>query len=334
MHQRKMRGVIMNATHSEKLPVGISACLLGQEVRHDGGHRRSRYCQEVLSRYFAFQPLCPEVEAGLGTPRPALRLVNTTDGIRLRPSHSRHSDDGTDFTVAMSHFIERSLLVESPWRGFVLMAKSPSCGMERVRIYDANGIVQQRDASGLFAQALMWRYPLLPVEEAGRLEDKALCENFIERVYFYDDWQQLMDTGLTPARLLDFHSRHKFQLLAHDQAAYRQLGPLLANLKQPALLTLANTYIDTAMTAMKKLASAGSYVNVMQHLAGYLRDRVDLHTRRMINEQVNAYQQREVPLIVPMTLIRNAQKQAQQPYLGRQVFLRPYPDALGLRNAL
>jgi uncharacterized protein YbgA (DUF1722 family)/uncharacterized protein YbbK (DUF523 family) len=324
----------MSYADSEKLPVGISACLLGQAVRHDGGHKRSRYCQDVLSRYFAFQPLCPEVGAGLGTPRPALHLVETTSGIRLRPSHARHHDSHTDFTAAMAGFVERSLPVEVPWRGFVLMAKSPSCGMERVRVYDEAGKVLHRHAAGSFASALMQRYPLLPVEEAGRLEDKALCENFIERIYFYDDWCQLMSAGLTPARLLDFHGRHKFQLLAHDQATYRQLGPLLANLKQPALHALASTYIGMAMAAMKQLASAGSYVNVMQHLAGYLRGRVDLHTRLMLNEQISAYQQREVPLIVPMTLIRNAQKQARQPYLERQVFLRPYPDALGLRNAL
>ncbi len=324
----------MHAAAEPKLPIGISACLLGQNVRYDGGHKHSRYCTEVLARYFAFQPICPEVEAGFGTPRRAMHLVDTGDDIRLRTTPQANKEPPQDHTAAMERLVDKRLPTVKPLRGFILMQKSPSCGLHRVPLHDENGSVVRRDAAGLFAAALVGQYPLLPVEEAGRLHDDRLCENFIERIYFHDDWCRLVEGGLTPVRLLDFHSRHKFQLLAHDQATYRRLGPGLANLKARELQAIADDYIREATQAMKRLASPGDHVNVMMHVAGYLRDHLDAYEYRMLHEQVVAYQQGDVPLIVPMTLIRNAQGRVGEPWLARQAFLAPYPDRLGLRNKL
>ncbi|MEC8880049.1 MAG: DUF523 and DUF1722 domain-containing protein [Pseudomonadota bacterium] len=313
----------------QRIPVGISACLMGREVRHDGGHKHSRYCTGVLAHYFRFRSLCPEMGAGLSTPRPAMHLVDTDDGVRLKATRGDR-----DFTALMDGFVTDTVERLGDLRGFVLMAKSPSCGMERIRVYREDGEVARRDASGLFAAALMARFPLMPVEEEGRLNDDRLRENFVERVFVYDDWRRLNERegGLTAKGLIDFHSRHKFQLLAHCQATYRRLGPLLADLKKRPLADIADDYIHAFMPAMAKRISPGAHVNTMLHLMGFLRDELGEQDRAAIHEQIDAYLRGEVPLVVPMTMLRAAQSKVEQPYLATQQYLRPYPDALGLRN--
>ncbi|MZR62258.1 DUF523 and DUF1722 domain-containing protein [Alcanivorax sp. DP30] len=312
---------------AEKIPVGISACLLGMEVRHDGGHKHSRYCTGVLANHFSFRSLCPEMGSGLSTPRPSLRLIEQGDQVRMVTS-----DGQRDHTDLMADFVERTLPELAGLRGFILMAKSPSCGMERVKLYREDGELLNRDASGLFAAGLKKRYPLMPLEEAGRLNDDGLRENFIERVFLYDDWCQMVANGLTPQRLIDFHSRHKFQLLAHCQRTYRELGPMLGNLKARPLQDIADDYIHAVMEAMKKQVSRGAHVNTLQHLAGFLRDGLSQEDRSLISEQIDAYLREDVPLVVPMTLLRGALRKVDQPYLQAQRYLSPYPDSLGLRN--
>lgn len=324
----------MEQPETKKIPVGISACLLGANVRHDGGHKRSQFCTDVLSQYFEFHGVCPEAASGFGTPRRAMHLVETATGIRLRDTHKKGQKAPIDRTPKMAEFTQHYLPSARNLRGFILMQKSPSCGLERVRIYNDQEELLHRNGSGLFASELKKHWPLLPLEEAGRLHDERICENFIERVYVYDDWMRLIETGLTPETLLDFHSRHKFQLLAHDQAIYRQLGPLLANFKGKDLNVISDDYIQAAMRAMTRLATPGAYVNAMQHLTGYLRDSMDKADYAIIHEYINAYQLGHVPLVVPMILIRNGQNHVQQPYLAKQNILNPYPDTLGLRNRL
>lgn len=313
-----------------KIPVGISTCLLGKEVRHDGGHKHSRYCTEVLSRYFEFRSRCPELEAGLGVPRPAIHLRESDDGLRLVEVKK-----GTDHTSEMQGFIDQVMGSLAELRGYILMAKSPSCGMERIRIHNSDGNVVHRDGRGMFAEALIRTYPLMPVEEEGRLNDDQLRENFIERVFAYDDWMQnVAGERLTPQALIEFHTRHKFQLLAHSEQIYRQLGPMLGDLKSEPLTTIADRYIHRFMEAMTKRVSRGSHVNAMQHLMGYLRDSMGDADRKVLMEQVEAYHRGEVPLIVPMTLLRMAQRREPISYLDQQHYLSPYPDDLGLRNRI
>lgn len=310
------------------IPVGISTCLLGKEVRHDGGHKHSRFCTGVLARHFDFRSICPELEAGLGVPRPAIHLREHDDGMRLIETKGT-----ADHTASMQGFIDDILPGLKDLRGYILMAKSPSCGMERIKVHNEDGQVIRRDGRGMFAEALMERYPLMPVEEEGRLNDDQLRENFIERVFAYDDWMQnVAGNKLTPQALIDFHTRHKFQLLAHCEAIYRQLGPMLGDLKSRPLETIADEYITSFMDAMTRRVSRGSHVNAMQHLMGFLRESLPDEDRQVLSEQIAAYHRGEVPLIVPMTLLRMAQRREPVDYLNTQQYLAPYPDDLGLRN--
>lgn len=310
------------------IPVGISTCLLGEEVRHDGGHKHSRYCTGVLSRYFDFRSLCPELEAGLGVPRPAIHLRDYPNGLKLIETNGN-----ADHTDAMQAVIDRVMPQLQDLRGYILMAKSPSCGMERIKVHNPDGQVTRRDGRGLFAAALIAHYPLMPVEEEGRLNDDQLRENFIERVFAYDDWMQnVAGNQLTARALIEFHTRHKFQLLAHSERIYRQLGPMLADLKSEPLSAIADRYIALFMEAMTRQVSRGSHVNAMQHLMGYLRDALGDEERKVLLEQTEAYHRGEVPLIVPMTLLRMAQRREPVDYLHSQKYLSPYPDDLGLRN--
>lgn len=313
----------------DKIPVGISSCLAGQPVRHDGGHRHSRYCTETLGEYFSLHPFCPENGAGMPTPRPAMHLVEHGDALRLEVIRS-----GEDVTDALLDWNRRVSPELAHLRGFVLTAKSPSCGLERIRVYNEAGQVQHRQGVGLFAAHLLAQFPLMPVEDDGRLQDPAIRENFLERVFVYDDWCRLREEGLTAAGLLDFHTRHKMQLLAHCQATYRRLGPMLSDLRNCDLQALALTYITEVMAALRKHISRGAHVNVMLHLLGYFRGKIDAVERQSIQSSVDAYRQGHLPLIVPMTLIRHLQERFPHEYLQQQEYLAPYPDELGLRNRL
>ena len=310
------------------IPVGISTCLLGKEVRHDGGHKHSRYCTQVLSKHFEFRSICPELEAGLGVPRPAIHLREYPEGMRIIETRGQ-----ADHTEAMDGFIDAVIPTLANLRGYILMAKSPSCGMERIKVHNENGQVTRRDGRGMFAEALLQAYPLMPVEEEGRLNDNMIRENFIERVFAYDDWMQnVSGDQLTAKSLINFHTRHKFQLLAHSEKIYRELGPMLGDLKSEPLENIADRYIHLFMEAMNKKVSRGSHMNAMQHLMGYLRDSMGDEDRKVMLEQMEAYRRGEVPLVVPMTLLRMAQRREPVDYLSAQHYLTPYPDELGLRN--
>lgn len=307
--------------------LGISACLTGAAVRHDGGHRHARFCTGELARFVTLQPLCPEVAAGLGVPRPAMQLRQRQEGIRLVERRS-----GEDHTPALERWAAETLPTLATLSGFILMGKSPSCGMARVRGYNEDGSLRDAAQQGVFARALQQHFPLLPVEEAGRLNDPVLRENFIARVFVYHDWQHTQPR--TPAALIAFHTRHKLQLLAHSQQAYRALGKLLGNLRTQALNALAEEYIREMMAALATPARRGAHVNVLQHIAGYFRGRIDADERQAMQEQIGAYLRGEVPLIVPVTLLRQWLRRAPDRYLAGQAYLHPYPDALGLRNSL
>ncbi|BES72719.1 DUF523 and DUF1722 domain-containing protein [Marinobacter nanhaiticus D15-8W] len=317
----------METSAMGNIPVGISACLLGNPVRHDGGHKHSRFCTGVLSRYFDFRSICPELEAGLGVPRPTIHLRELDNGLRLTESKGM-----TDHTDAMRNWIDSRLPQLADLRGYILMAKSPSCGMERIKVHNEKGRVIHREGRGLFAEALMQAYPLMPVEEEGRLNDAHLRENFIERVYAYDDWMRTMEEGPTRAGLVAFHTRHKFQLMAHCEKTYRILGRLIADQKSEAVEAVAERYIQLFMDAMGKKIRRGAHANVMQHMMGFLRNALSPSDRQVISEQIDAYQREEVPLVVPMTLLRMAQRREPVDYLARQDYLNPYPEDLGLRN--
>ncbi|MGY3943933.1 YbgA family protein [Aeromonas tecta] len=312
-----------------KIKVGISACLLGQAVRFDGGHKRSSFCERELGAHFDYHAVCPEMAIGLGAPRAAIRLVKRHGEIRALASNG--SFDVTEQLIAFSEQQAGRLDFLS---GYILCAKSPSCGMERVRIYGANNEGSAKEGVGLFAQALMAANPLLPVEEDGRLCDPVLRENFVLRVFAYHDWQQLLARGLSAARLIAFHARYKYLVLSHATSHYRTLGRLLADLGQGQLEETAQRYIQGLMTALTLRANRRGHTNVLMHLQGYFKRVLTPSQKRELTETIDKYRLGIVPLLVPLTLLRHYLCEFPNPYLAQQVYLNPHPETLRLRYGL
>jgi uncharacterized protein YbgA (DUF1722 family)/uncharacterized protein YbbK (DUF523 family) len=319
----------MDFQGSGPIRIGVSACLLGQEVRFDGGHKRNDFLTGTLGDFVEFVPVCPEVDVGLGVPRESLRLVRADDGaVRLVANKS-----GADLTNTMNTYAEHraAALEREHLSGYVLKKDSPSCGMERVRIHGGSGM-PMRDGRGLFADALIRRLPNLPVEEEGRLNDSALRENFIERVFAYHRMRALFAARWTVGALVAFHTAHKLTLMAHSPRAYAELGRLVADSRRVERAELRERYSTEFMAAMKKLATPARHVNVMQHIAGYLRDRCDADSRRELVEVIEEYRRAMVPLVVPLTLIRHWVRRFDIAYLKGQSYLEPHPRELMLRN--
>jgi uncharacterized protein YbgA (DUF1722 family)/uncharacterized protein YbbK (DUF523 family) len=311
------------------IALGISSCLLGNEVRHDGGHKRNVYVTQTLSEYFTLKPCCPEMAIGLGVPRPAIRLTRSADGVRLTGS----GDSGLDVTDGMRSWSERAVMDMRELSGFILKSNSPSCGMERVRVYDGNN-VPARDGVGLFADALIKAMPWLPVEEEGRLNDAMLRENFIERVFVYYRWQRLQSEGLSVFGLMEFHQRHKFILLAHDEAEYRKLGPLIAGLNRHNLEQVSADYLLRIMTCLKARASRKRHTNVLMHVMGYLKNKISGDDKQELIEIMDSYRHGKVPLIVPITLMKHHLRKYPDDYISNQYYMAPYPEELMLRNMI
>lgn len=309
--------------------IGVSACLLGAKVRFDGGHKRNRFILEELGMHFEFVPFCPEVAIGLGTPRPTLRLVGDPE----RPRAIGSRDASLDVTDALQVYSTGTANRLDGLTGFVFKKDSPSCGMERVKVYNDKGM-PQREGTGIFARAVQEANPLLPVEEEGRLNDPVLRENFVSRVFVYARWQGLQQQGLSKQALLDFHTSHKLLLMAHSPAAYRELGRMLARLDNAVLDTLADRYIARLMQALKVQASRKRHVNVLQHLLGYLRKRVDAASRADLVEVIDSYRRGVVPLVVPITLLQHYFRRDPHSWISRQVYMSPHPRELMLRNLL
>jgi uncharacterized protein YbgA (DUF1722 family)/uncharacterized protein YbbK (DUF523 family) len=308
--------------------LGISACLLGQRVRYDGGHKREHYLTDLFGKFVQWIPICPEVEVGMGVPRETVRLVGT-------PTHPRMiaEKSGTDWTQAMNRFATQrvSEIAGKDLSGYVFKKNSPSCGMERVRVYNSKG-VPDRQGRGLFAVALINRSPLLPVEEEGRLSDLKLRENFIERVFAYHRWLQVTSSKKSPGALVRFHTSHKYLLLAHSQRHYRQLGRLVANAKQRSLAAVYDDYVRVFMAALSVQATEKTHANVLDHMMGYFSQQLSAPERQELAQLIGDFRRRLIPLIVPITLMRHYSKKYQVEYLQGQLYLEPSPKELMLRN--
>ncbi len=310
----------------KKIPVGISSCLLGQPVRYDGGHKLDNYIVGTLAEYFDFQPFCPEVAIGMGTPRPAIQLVKTDNGIRSLGVKNPE----VDVTTPLRNYAHQQKATHIDLCGYILKKGSPSCGMEQVKVY-SNGQPQQI-GTGIYAQAMMCNNPLLPVEEEGRLGNPMLRENFIQRVYVLYRWKQLLAEGLTPSRLTRFHAQHKLIIMSHEN--YIDLGQLLATVTKVNVNEVANTYIAQLMNTLKKLASRKNHVNVLQHIQGYLKKELAADDKAELCELIERYRQGEVPLIVPLTLLKHHFRKNPDPYIEDSYYMSLYPQELQLINAL
>jgi uncharacterized protein YbgA (DUF1722 family)/uncharacterized protein YbbK (DUF523 family) len=309
----------MSAPDPPKLRVGISACLLGQEVRYNGGHKRDAFLTDIFGRYVEWVAVCPEVEVGMGTPRPPIRLERRGEEIRLvMPS------TGEEYTDAMRSWAERRVaaLAEMDLDGYVLKKDSPSCGMERVKVYEGAG-APSKDGRGLFAETLIARLPDLPVEEEGRLNDPLLRETFIARVFVHHRWREGEREGWTRASLMRFHERHKFLLMARNQNGMRRLGRLLGDSgKDTPASELAAAYRQGLTEVLRRPATRRGHTNVLQHLAGFVSDPLDREDRAELAETIERYRLGLVPLIVPLTLIRHHVRRQGAEYLQGQAYAR------------
>ena len=319
----------MKSNAGSRVRIGISACLLGEEVRFDGGHRRDPFLTEVLGPHVTWVPVCPEVELGLGTPRETLRLVRSGRDLRMITTRT-----GVDHTEAMNRWSRKRLeqLAAENLCGYVLKKDSPSCGMEAVKVHGRVSF-PERNGRGLFARALLKRFPSLPVEEEGRLADPALRENFIERVFAYRRLRDLFAPGWTPAGLIRFHTSHKMALLAHSTTAYRELGRLVADIPKIPRREVRLRYEQKFMTALALIATTRRHTNVLMHMTGHLKGRVDPESKSELLQAIDEYRRSLVPRIVPLTLIRHHARAHDVEYLEGQTYLDPDPRELLLRSA-
>jgi uncharacterized protein YbgA (DUF1722 family)/uncharacterized protein YbbK (DUF523 family) len=308
--------------------IGISSCLLGEGVRFDGGHKKDSFLTGTFGRFVEWVPVCPEVECGLGTPRESMRLVSTDLGVRLLTGKTR-----IDHTGQMACYSEGRVeeLASEGLCGYVLKKDSPSCGMERVKIYGTAGMAV-KSGRGIFAAKLLDRFPSLPVEEEGRLSDPRLRENFVERVFAYSRLRELFRGKWTVGALVAFHTAHKLILMAHSPDAYRRLGRLVARARGVPAKDMERRYTEAFMAALTIIATPSRHANVLQHMVGYFKNRLDAAAKAEVLASIEDYRATLVPLIVPLTLLRHHVRVHDVSYLAGQLYLQPHPKELMLRN--
>jgi uncharacterized protein YbgA (DUF1722 family)/uncharacterized protein YbbK (DUF523 family) len=309
--------------------LGVSTCLLGERVRYDGGHKLDQFLVNTLGRFVEWVPVCPEFEIGLGVPRESLRLVGDPEAPRLTAPKS-----GQDHTERMQTWARERLkeLAAIKLHGFVFKKDSPSSGLFRVRVYDQNGM-PRRVGTGIFPREVIKRFPLLPLEEEGRLHDMRLRENFIERIFIHYRWTCLLEKEPTPGGLVRFHAAHKLTLMAHSPSHYQEMGRLVAQAGSLPWEEMVETYGRLLMEGLKVLGTPGKHTNVLQHLMGFLKDALSKEDKAELLGLIEDYRQGLVPLLVPLTLLQHHLRHHPVPdWVHQQVYLNPYPKELMLRN--
>ncbi|MBV5338887.1 MAG: DUF523 and DUF1722 domain-containing protein [Deltaproteobacteria bacterium] len=312
---------------TQPILIGVSACLLGEHVRYDGGHKHDRYITDNLGKYFAFVPVCPEVGCGLPTPREAMRLEGDPDAPRLMTGKTRvdKSEQLVAYCSAIIETLEREDLC-----GFIFKKSSPSCGLFRVKVY--NNCQAQKVGSGLFAAAFAARFPLLPMEEEGRLNDAPIRENFIERIFSYRRWKDFLAEKPTVGGLVEFHTAYKLLMMAHSPQIYREMGSLVAHGAELNLPDLLQRYEELFMKGLALHATVKKNTNVLQHIMGYFKQQLSPDEKVELLEVIGQYHDGMLPLIVPITLLKHYINKYDQQYLKGQVYLAPHPAQLMLRN--
>lgn len=312
------------------LRLGVSACVIGEKVRFDGGHKQFAFVQQELAPWVEFIPFCPEVKAGLGIPRPTIRLADVAGELRVVESRSPHKDVTEPLTQASNDLVGQAKGLS----GFVFCAKSPSCGMERVKVYNETGNPLPEGRPGVFAQALMEQYPELPCEDTGRLNDRLIRESFLCRLFCYGRWQQLVASGITAQKLIEFHSRYKLVLMAHSPKHYKESGPLLAQLKGADLTVLGQRYIELLMAGLSIPATRKKHVNVLMHIQGYFKRQLPAEDKKALNELILRYQQGILPLATPIEMLLHHLRHYPDEYLQVQYYFAPYPETLTVKTVI
>jgi uncharacterized protein YbgA (DUF1722 family)/uncharacterized protein YbbK (DUF523 family) len=312
----------------EKIKLGISSCLLGEKVRYDGGHKLDKFLTDTLGKYVEYVPVCPEVGCGLGVPRKSMRLEGNPDSPRLIVTSTRE-----DMTDRMVNWAKNKVvqLEKEDICGFIFKSDSPSSGMERVKVYNEKSMPVKAGV-GMFAGIFMEHFPLLPVEDEGRLHDPGLRENFIERIFALKRWRETLSNKNFKKSLIDFHTKHKLLILAHSPRHYQLMGKLVASQNSLAGKDIQKQYQDLLLEALKVRATSKKHVNVLQHMMGYFKEQLSGDEKTELLELINHYRDGYIPLVVPVTLISHYVRKYDEPYLGQQVYLNPHPSELQLRN--
>jgi uncharacterized protein YbgA (DUF1722 family)/uncharacterized protein YbbK (DUF523 family) len=312
----------------EKIKLGISTCLLGENVRYDGGHKLDRFLTDTLRQYVEYVPVCPEVEYGLGVPRESMHLEGNPDSPRLVTIRTKQ-----DITDCMVQWAQKRVvqLEKKGLCGFIFKSDSPSSGMERIRVYNEKGIPVKKGV-GIFARIFMDHFPLLPVEDEGRLHDPGLRENFIERIFTLKRWREVLGTKESRGNVVDFHTKHKLLILSHSPKHYQAMGKLVAKAKDLPLIELYQKYQTLLMESLYLKTSPKKNANVLQHLMGYFKEQLSSDEKQELLEVIDLYRKEIIPLIVPITLINHYVRKYGQPYLKKQIYLNPHPLELQLRN--
>jgi len=312
----------------KSIKLGISKCLLGENVRYDGGHKLDRFLTDTLGQYVRYVPVCPEVEAGFGIPREPFRLVGDPQNPRLVTTRTQE-----DHTHRMMEWARKKVkeLEKEGLCGFIFKSGSPSSGMERVKVYDRNG-VPAKVGVGVFARIFMEHFPLVPVEDEGRLHDPKLRENFIERIFTLKRWRETVAQRHSLGNLVDFHTKHKLLVLSHSPEIYRSMGKLVAEGKQIPPKILYDKYQVLLREALRLKTTAKKNANVLQHMLGYFKEQLSADEKQEMVEMINLYRRGLYPFIVPLTLMNHYVRKYKQPYLREQVYLNPHPLELQLRN--
>ena len=324
-------------TQSGPIKIGVSACLVGQEVRYNGSHKRSRYIDDILSQHFELMPLCPEVGIGMSIPRPPIHLIttDTEPGIYNNIEAVLVKDHSVSFTKELKEYAKNQAEKLIDASGYIFMHKSPSCGYQPVKLYHKNGMPLDK-TQGIYAAEIERLLPLMPKEDAGRINDPQIRENFLSRVMAYSDWQKNVKANLTKKSLTDFHVRYKYKLMSHHIHSYQELGRIVSNLKAKPLADIAHDYITMFMQALKHMANRNKHTNVLQHLQGYLKKDLSTESKHELGEVFTQYRKGYVPLIVPLTLLNHHVQTHtdSEHYLQQQKYLKPHPFELSLLNAI
>ena len=312
----------------EKITLGISTCLLGENVRYDGGHKLDRFLTDTLGQYVEYVPVCPEVECGLPIPRESMHLEGDPESPRLVTLRTKQDMTERMVSWARKHVVE---LEKEGLCGFIFKSDSPSSGMERIRVYNEKGMPVKKGV-GMFARIFMEHYPLLPVEDEGRLHDPKLRENFVERIFTLKRWREVLAKKESRGNLVDFHTQHKLLILSHSPKHYQIMGKLVAQAKNIPLKNLYQQYQNILMEALQLKTTPKKNANVLMHMMGYFKEQLSSNEKQELLEVIDHYRQEYIPLIVPMTLINHYVRKYDQPYLKEQVYLTPHPLELQLRN--
>ncbi|MCX5907048.1 MAG: DUF523 and DUF1722 domain-containing protein [Deltaproteobacteria bacterium] len=312
----------------DRIKLGISTCLLGEPVRFDGGHKLDHFLVNTLGQYVEYVPVCPEVECGLGTPRESMRLVGDPQNPRLVTSRTH-----IDHTERMVQFARKRVaeLEKEDLCGYLFKSGSPSSGMERVKVYDPNG-VPAKIGVGIFARTFREHFPLLPVEEEGRLNDPKLRENFVERIFALKRWREILARNPALNNLIAFHTGHKLLILAHSPRHYQEMGKLVARGKEISLKDLYAQYQSLFLQALELKTTPRKNANVLMHMMGYFKEQLSADEKQELLEVMDQFRRELIPLIVPLTLMSHYVRKYDEPYLKEQVYLHPHPLELQLRN--